>query len=296
MATTREPERGPGWGRGTTRGTAVRCAVGGPRTAIPHVSLRRWCPPAESPRRECLGQRAGERHDETLSSQIRLRSRAMSESLTALVTAALIWRVRSSGLFRLASRVRRSRSLMARRRTSSVLSAAVDHRVGQQADGGLEEPVEVRLVQRLVDEVGRRRQGPVGLHPVHGPEQPGPQRVDLGVGGRSVLRELQRERFARDVEAAGRAVEAEDDQPFRERLDAGRDRIDRPDGTRIRGRGGSELAAAVGELNAEDAARPAAAATTGSAMACRPNARLMGSLVGATAGATPGRPGRARPR
>ena len=55
--------------------------------------------------------------------QRRSRRRATRESLTAWVTAALICWLSSSGSFRLASRERRSSSLMVRRRTSSVFSA-----------------------------------------------------------------------------------------------------------------------------------------------------------------------------
>ena len=73
---------------------------------------------------------------------------------------------------------------MVRRRTSSVLRALLMTRVGQGADRRLDEAVQVRVVEGLVGQLGRRGQGVVGLHPVDRAEQAGPQRVDLRVRGR----------------------------------------------------------------------------------------------------------------
>ncbi len=111
---------------------------------------------------------------------------------------------------------------MVRSRTSSVFERAVDEGVRQRLDGRLQEAVEVRVVEGLVDEVRDRRQGAVGLHPAYGVVQPRSQRVDLGVGAGAGLRELEGERLAADLEAAGGAVDAEQHEALGEAVDARR--------------------------------------------------------------------------
>ena len=123
-------------------------------------------------------------------------TRATSESLTAWVTAASTCWLRSPWSSRFASRARRSRSVIARVRTSSVFSAASTTESGIARMRGLDEAVEVGVVEGVVDQVRGRRQRAVVLHPLHRVEQTRAQGVDLGVRGVVGLRQLQREGLA----------------------------------------------------------------------------------------------------
>ena len=108
---------------------------------------------------------------------------------------------------------------MVRVRTSSVLSAESIDRVGKGADQGLHEPVQVGGVERLVDQLRRRRQRAVPLHLVHRRQQTGTQGVDLASVGVAACGELEGERLAADAETAGGVVDADQHEPLGEAVD-----------------------------------------------------------------------------
>ena len=188
--------------------------------------------------------------------QRRSRSRAIRASLTALVTAALICWVRSCGLSRLASTARRSSSSIVRIEDVVGLQRGVDHRVGEGADRGLEEAVQVRR--------GRapRRRGRTPAAASRRPssgrtavEQAGAQRVDLrrrcGSPGCASSR-VSASRLTPRRQAAPSSPSSTS-RSVRPSMPVGREVTVRA-AHGSAGWSGSNVAAAVGELDAEHAA------------------------------------------